>query len=224
MTTIEKMKQMRVRCFDEQHYKELQASYHELVKRGDFEEVEREYLEGKAALTSALNEQQATWLAEIEANYKENQLYAARYGFDAGLFMGFQRYFFKNPKDKCSIDNVLEDALFTMPQMQQHSDFYRRNNRCLELMALLEESLSDEVYYHITSVDCAWQERIHYFAVEQLYLGYRSAVSVLESVRPNATAEMVPDTLLIEYELGLLESNDRLEELARREREAKENG
>ena len=117
--------------------------------------------------------------------------------------------------------DVLEDELFTAKGMKRHTEFSARNDRCIELLDQLEQELTEAVFYHVTSVDCAWQERIHFFAVEDYYIGYRTAVEILEHVRPNATGYMVPDTLLIEYELGKLERNDRLEELARREREAK---
>ena len=120
--------------------------------------------------------------------------------------------------------DVLEDELFTAKGMKRHTEFSARNDRCMELLDQLEQELTEAVFYHVTSVDCAWQERIHFFAVEDYYIGYRTAVEILEHVRPNATGYMVPDTLLIEYELGKLERNDRLEVLARREREAKENG
>lgn len=224
MTTIETMKSMHARCFSEEHFVELHNTYQEFVTRGDFEEVESEYKVGKEALTAKLSSQQAAWLAEIEEAYKANFDYAARYGFDTGLYTGFQRYFAAGPKDKCDVDEVLENGLFTAVGMERHVDFFQRNKRCLELLNMLNGALPADVYYHVTSVDCAWAERIHFAAMEQFYLGYRSALEVLDRVQPTAKMKMVPDTLLIEYELGRLESNDRLEELAKREREAKENG
>ena len=224
MTTRETMRLMHDRCFCEQHLEELRNAYAALVVRGDFEEVEAEYTKGKEVLAAKLDSQQTAWLTEIEELYTANCAYAAEYGFDAGLYTGFQRYFATALKDKCDMDDVLEDELFTADGMKRHVEFSARNDRCMELLEQLEQSLSEDIFYHMTSVDCAWQERVHFFAVEDYYLGYRSAIEVLEHVRPNATGYMVSDTLLIEYELGKLETNDRLEELARREREAKENG
>lgn len=224
MTTRETMRRMHDRCFCEQHRDELRDSYRALVVRGDFEEVEAEYTKGKEVLATELNDLQKEWLTEIEELYTSNCTYASHYGFDAGLYTGFQRYFATTPKDKCDMGDVLEDELFTAKGMKRHTEFSARNDRCIELLDQFEQELTEAVFYHVTSVDCAWQERIHFFAVEDYYIGYRTAVEILEHVRPNATGYMVPDTLLIEYELGKLERNDRLEELARREREAKENG
>ena len=64
------------------------------------------------------------------------------------------------------------------------------------------------------SIECAWEQRVHWAACHSFYCGYRAAVKVLTAVEGVSTFDMVPHTLLLEYHLGYTKSYEGHTDLA----------
>ena len=62
------------------------------------------------------------------------------------------------------------------------------------------------------SIECAWEQRVHWAACHSFYCGYRAAVKVLTAVEGVSTFGMIPHTLLLEYHLGYTKSYDQTEQ------------
>ena len=211
MTVKEVLRDMGAKCFSEEHFDELRSSYLKRVGDGDYAEVEEDYRKGINALHTKLTENQLALVSEAEAAYGENLRYAARYGFVSGLVVGFRHYLNPRHQDSASILEAFQAGLFEAERMKHHPAFNQRNDRCLEISEALKKEISEELCEDVVSVDCAWGERIYYAAHRDYYLGYRVALACLDCMDPLASASMLSETLLLEYNLGLICSYDALE-------------
>ena len=76
----------------------------------------------------------------------------------------------------------------------------------------LEIDGDEERREHLTSIECAWEQRVHWAACHSFYCGYRAAVKVLTAVDGVNAFDMIPHTLLLEYHLGYTKSYDQTEQ------------
>ncbi|WP_418737194.1 hypothetical protein [Dysosmobacter sp.] len=150
-------------------------------------------------------------LKTMEERYRQNRKYASHYGFEAGLFSGFQLFFSGNGITEDGFDRYLMKSLMEMPGMQRHVDYYARNDEILRLGKELGEELTDENKEHVVSLECAWGQRIHSFACHAFYCGYRAALRVIDAVGGLESMSMIDHTLLLEYRLGYIGSYEQVE-------------
>ena len=211
MTIRETIQKIENGCFGPEHLSAVKTAYRAAVERWEFSTTEKDYEEGKQTLESRLTEPQRSLLAESGRNCEVNWTYAVKYGFSAGMFAGFQRYFASSEKANCTMEQLLEKSLFEAPGMERHREYHDRTIRCLEISEELEKALTEDLREHLISVDCAWSERIHFSATHEFYLGFRVAMNIIETVMPATEQRLIPDTLMLEYHLGMIDSVDRME-------------
>ena len=102
--------------------------------------------------------------------------------------------------------------LFKMPGMQCHTLFFQLLDENQKLIQQLESDDNGERQEHLTSIECAWEQRVHWAACHSFYCGYRAAVKVLTAVDGVNAFDMIPHTLLLEYHLGYTKSYDQTEQ------------
>ena len=147
-----------------------------------FATEEGEYDAARLELPKVLSSEQMEKLKTMEERYRQNRKYASHYGFETGLFSGFQLFFSGNGITEDGFDRYLMKSLMEMPGMQRHVDYYARNDEILRLGKELGEELTDENKEHVVSLECAWGQRIHSFACHAFYCGYRAALRVIDAV------------------------------------------
>ena len=76
-------------------------------------------------------------------------------------------------------------------------------DECLTIDAGLQQELPGDLYEHVVSITCAWDERIHFSGIYGYYLGYRTALFLLRTLFPTALVIMEPLTLILEHHMGL---------------------
>lgn len=206
--------------FGEEHLSALRHRYFDLVAKGEFDIEEREYNTGKAVLSEQLTADQKNMLEELECAYSFCTPIAAKYGFFCGLFVGFHHYFIDNKDWKYGLENTLFKNLFERPGMDRLLEYSEQNKRCLELTTQLEDLLPKELYEHVTSIDCAWGQRIHFASTQEFYMGYRFALMVIDQIIPMDSNRLLADRLRLEYDLGMIEDVDRLERWAERRKDS----
>ena len=211
---------------DEEHITNLKHIYFDLVSKGEFDIEEHDYKIGKEVLSNHLSQDQKSMLDDLECTYAFNIPYAAKFGFIAGLFVGFHHYFVKREEWEHNIDSVLISNLFEKAGMERHTEYNERNLQCLELSSRFEQLLPKDLYEHVVSVDCAWGQRIYFSATRELYLGYRAAHMVVEAIIPFGTVKLFGDRLQLECDLGMIEDVDTAERRAEQtsKLEQEENG
>lgn len=176
-----------------------------------FATEEGEYDAARLELPKVLSSEQMEKLKTMEERYRQNRKYASHYGFEAGLFSGFQLFFSGNGITEDGFDRYLMKCLMEMPGMQCHVDYYARNDEILRLGKDLGEELTDENKEHVVSLECAWGQRIHSFACHAFYCGYRAALRVIDAVGGLESMSMIDHTLLLEYRLGYIGSYEQVE-------------
>ncbi len=186
-----------------------------------FATEESEYDAAMLVLPKVLDAEQMEKLKTMEEHYQQNREYASRYGFEAGLFSCFQLFFGGAGASEDGFERYLMKSLMEMPGMQQHIDFYARNDVILRLGKELDEELTEENKEHVVSVECAWGQRIHSAACHAFYWGYRAALRVIDKVGGLVSMSMIDHTLLLEYKLGYINSYEQVErELERKKKTA----
>ena len=182
---------------------------------------EGEYDAAMLVLPKVLNAKQMEKLKTMEERYQQNREYASRYGFEAGLFSGFQLFFIGDGISEEGFERYLMKSLMEMPGMQRHVDYYARNDEILRLGKELDEELTEENKEHVVSVECAWGQRIHSAACHAFYCGYRATLKVIDAVGGLQSMSMIDHTLLLEYRLGYINSYEQVErELERKKKTA----
>ena len=177
-----------------------------LAERADedyFAEIEGNYQNAKRALDAIMDEAQVGELARLEAQFQEQQTYAAQYGFYSGLYAGFEQYFRGDSSSENSFHRLIVDGLLRKPGMDRHTAYSQRGEHCVDILTHMTMELGDENGEHITSVEVAWDERVYGAAHISFYFGYRAAIAVQEHIRPLCGGDMAKHILLTEYELGL---------------------
>ena len=177
-----------------------------------FATEEGEYDAARLELPKVLSSEQMEKLKTMEERYQQNRKYASHYGFEAGLFSGFQLFFSGNGITEDGFDRYLMKSLMEMPGMQRHTLFLKMHDENKKLIEQLEIDGDEERREHLISIECAWEQRVHWAACHSFYCGYRAAVKVLTAVDGVNAFDMIPHTLLLEYHLGYTKSYDQTEQ------------
>lgn len=207
------LRSAEIAFFNSEYMDALDDEYFALVKRGDFSEEERAYELAKSAVDTDATREEANLISELEKTYFEKKLYACKYGFYAGLFCGFH-YAFTYTKRRSDLDDIFEKDMFEIPGMKRHREYFAHTSRGLEISSMLEASMSAALYSHVTSIECAWDQRIYFCAHQSFYIGYKTALACLDRVKPGMSVDMMADTLLLEYELGMIGSYEQWQRIS----------
>ena len=211
MTVQNALEEMKERAFAPAFQEYLFDTY-KVLAQTDFPEEEKDYAAAKDYCTATLQQPESEILSHIEATFKAKLRYAAQYAFHAGLYSGFGQHFSNQDLVEVGFEKHFMQALFEMPGMQRHTLFLQMHDENQKLIQQLEDDGNDERREHLTSIECAWEQRIHWAACHSFYCGYRAAVKVLTAVEGVSTADMIPHTLLLEYHLGYTKSYDQTEQ------------
>ena len=98
-----------------------------------FATEEGEYDAARLELPKVLSSEQMEKLKTMEERYRQNRKYASHYGFEAGLFSGFQLFFNENGITEDGFERYLMKSLMEMPGMKRHVDYCARNDEILRL-------------------------------------------------------------------------------------------
>ena len=211
MTVQNALEEMKERAFAPAFQKYLFDTY-KVLAQTDFSEEEKDYTAAEDYFTTTLEQSENEILSQIKTNYEAKLRYASRYAFNAGLYSGFVQHFSNQDLVVDGFEKHLMQALFEMPGMQRHTLFLQMHDENQKLIEQLEIDGDEERREHLTSIECAWEQRIHWAACHSFYCGYRAAVKVLTAVDGVNAFDMIPHTLLLEYRLGYTKSYDQTEQ------------
>ncbi len=197
------LREMSERSFNKEYEQFIDAWLIEQGKDPYLGETETEYKRAMDFLSQRLDAAQGRELSKLEKLFKERQSYALRCCFYYGLYAAFDHFFDEESADDQAFHHLVEDGLMTIPGMKRHTTYHEAADKCLAVLKHLSKALDHEGGEHLTSVESAWEERIHGTALASYYCGYRAGLSVLEKVMPMKTLHMIGHLLMTEYELGL---------------------
>ena len=144
MTVQNALEEMKERAFAPAFQKYLFDTY-KVLAQTDFSEEEKDYTAAEDYFTTTLEQSENEILSQIKTNYEAKLRYASRYAFNAGLYSGFVQHFSNQDLVVDGFEKHLMQALFEMPGMQRHVDYYARNDEILRLGKKLGELSCDDM-------------------------------------------------------------------------------
>lgn len=204
MTISSLISKMEKALFSPPYISLIKDIYSQLIESGEYRQIEADYQAARLLLPPHLTQEQRNHLVKYEALATENAEYCMEYGFIAGIQFAFQLSSGseRNVDDYISI--AVEQALFRNPSTQVHQLFHSRKTQCLQIDDKLAAELSPNNYEHVVSIACAWDERIHFSCLYSVYLGYRTALNMLDRLGTLSQSSQLTTTLAFEQYLGLL--------------------
>lgn len=218
MNTNRITKELFTRVFDQNYADAMKTAYDEAVAEGHFTEVEEDYSVAVTYLEEHLTNEQKELLQAIEQRYKNRWTYASQYPFVCGLMHAFEQFFSPDEDYSYGYDKAISEGMCTNPGMQRHGAFHTDATEVCASLEVLEANSDEEMVEHITSVACAWDQRIHSATIHSFYLGYQAGLKMIDTVKPLSSMYLMEKTLYLEYCLGLTEPYSMRE--SRKEREA----
>lgn len=215
MSVRSMLEDLKMRAFSSDYDEYIHAEYTKWSEE-NYKDEECEYAKAMCSLPAVLSDEQMDKLKMMESNYQQNCEYAARYGFDAGIYSGFNQFFAGTDASENGLESTLMKNLMEMPGMMRHIAFHERNSANLKLGEALDAELTEENQEHLVSVECAWGQRIHSAACHAFYCGYRAALQIIDTIHPLDSTAMIQNTLLLEYRLGYINSYEQLEQHRRK--------
>ena len=202
MDTRKIIEGLKERMFGPPYISALKMEYDDQVKAGTFKIEEDEYALAAEYLAQNLSEDRKAMLAQMEADYTEKYSYASTYPFYCGLMCAFEQFFHPGRDQLYDFRASIEDDMNTLPRMKRHREYYEHNKHIFDLGTELAEDADDETSEHITSINCAWDQRVHSASVDAFYIGYRFGLHIIEQVVPLGFTHMTKETLYLEFTLG----------------------
>lgn len=181
---INLLRSMKKKLFDRDFHGEIARKYNEVSAHGAYAIAEKEYAAAKPILMATFSTKEQKLLEQMERLFSENRDYVGEYSYQAGLFCGFYEFFNKDDQlDDGGFDQYVFHELFQQPRIQEHK-CYDCLTRCNELEVILSNSAHPEMSEYLTSIGVAWEQRIYHAALYGFYMGYRSALMIVERVNP----------------------------------------
>ena len=206
------------RMFGEEFHDFMKEAYDKGVASGDFSECEQEYVDACSWFAKNWSEEQKETLHRIDALQEEKRNYAGEYAFCCGMSVAFDQLLTERKELRFDYLERLDKNLYEVEDMKGHPCYYQKACEIRDAYASLfgeesklppenEEEIptveNDPERYHLTSHECAWEQRICSATVGAYYLGYRLSLEIIERVRPLATQRMMDQILMTEYQLGI---------------------
>ena len=181
---IKLLKSMGKKIFDGDFHEAIVQKYNEVFAHSAYAIAEKEYTIAKPTLMEIFSAKEQKLLEETESLFSENRNYVAEYAYQAGVFCGFYEFFNKDDQlDDGGFDQYVFHELFERPRIQAHK-CYDCLTRCNEIETILSNNVQPEISDHLTSIGVAWENRAYYAALYGFYMGYRSALMIVERINP----------------------------------------
>lgn len=161
-------------------------AYAEAVTKGEFKAIEADNQAANQYFLQFCNTNQKNLLLQLEGEYKTMQSYAIQYAYSCGILGAFEQLFIAPTMPRYDFDTLVVKGLYTLPQMELHTPYYQASNNTIELSQTLQNTMEEggEAAYHVVSIECAWEQRIHISALTAYTLGWNVASSVAMTVFP----------------------------------------
>ena len=218
MNTRRIIKELYGKAFDQGYVDTLKAAYKADVEEGLFTAEEADYSKAVPYLEEHLSSEQKEILKAIEQRYENRWDYATQYPFVCGLMHAFEQFFSRDEEYLYGYDKAISEGMCTNPGMQRHGAFCSDATEVCVYLETLEANTDEETVEHITSIACAWDQRIHSATIHSYYLGYQAGLTMIDVVKPLSSMYLMEKTLYLEYQLGFTEPYSMRE--SRKERQA----
>ncbi len=194
--------EMDARALDHSFADQLCAMYEEDRETGEFGTTESDYQEAVQYLFGIFADDTQCQFRELEALLDSRRNYAASYGFRRGLYGAFRQCLSGNTEQDGGFYSLVVSGLLMRPGMERNPENYAAIVQCDALDQTITNTLLQEDREYMTSILCAWHNRIYHAALCAFYCGYRAGFSVVNDAEPLTGMEKRGKLLTTAYHLG----------------------
>ena len=204
MTTNDWITKLEAKIFDADMETAIRSAYDRMAKNGGiYEKTEQACAASEQTLSGTLSKEQTDKIARYRQCAAAQMHYVSKYGFTTGLINAIFCYRDAANKIPVNGETLIEQQISVDQSIEVRAAVKALTDECLTIDAGLQQELSCDLYEHVVSITCAWDERIHFSGIYGYYLGYRTALSMLRTLFPTASVIMEPLTLILEHYMGL---------------------
>ena len=204
MTTNDWITKLEAKIFDADMETAIRSAYDRMAKNGGiYEKTEQACAASEQTLSGTLSKEQTDKIARYRQCAAAQMHYVSKYGFTTGLINAIFCYRDAANKIPVNGETLIEQQISVDQSVEVRAAVKALTDECLTIDAGLQQELSCDLYEHVVSITCAWDERIHFSGIYGYYLGYRTALSLLRTLFPTASVIMEPLTLILEHYMGL---------------------
>lgn len=204
MTTNDWITKLEAKMFDADMEAAIRSAYDCMAKNGGiYEKTEQACAASEQTLSGTLSKEQTDKIARYRQCAAAQMHYVSKYGFTTGLINAIFCYRDTANKIPVNGETLIEQQISVDQSVEVRAAVKALTDECLTIDAGLQQELSCDLYEHVVSITCAWDERIHFSGIYGYYLGYRTALSMLRTLFPTASVIMEPLTLILEHYMGL---------------------
>lgn len=204
MTTNDWIAKLEAKMFDADMEAAIRSAYDCMAKNGGiYEKTEQACAVSEQTLSGTLSKEQTDKIARYRQCAAAQMYCVSKYGFTAGLINAIFCYRDTANKIPVNGETLIEQQISVDQSVEVRAAVKALTDECLTIDAGLQQELSCDLYEHVVSITCAWDERIHFSGIYGYYLGYRTALSMLRTLFPTASVIMEPLTLILEHYMGL---------------------
>lgn len=182
MTNDEFLQSIAANAFGAAFQQEICNVYQRNAKADCVDTLEASYREAKAFLTTALSAAQLAQLAAYEDRCKSIREFSARFGFEAGLFCGFQQFFTTNREEDGGFYTHVDNEIASMPNMALHEEHFQNIQQRNALLSALLPEEDEAASAQLTTIDCTWSQRERSASIHGFYCGYLGAMEIIDKV------------------------------------------
>lgn len=204
MTTNDWITKLEAKIFDADMEAAIRGAYDCMAKNGGiYEKTEQACAASEQTLSETLSKEQTDKIARYRQCAAAQMYCVSKYGFTAGLINAI--FCYRDTANKIPINGgaLIEQQISVDQSAEVLAAVKALTDECLTIDAGLQQELPGDLYEHVVSITCAWDERIHFSGIYGYYLGYRTALSLLQTLFPTAPVIMEPLTLILEHHMGL---------------------
>ena len=204
MTTNDWITKLEAKIFDADMEAAIRSAYDGMAKNGGiYEKTEQACAASEQTLSGTLSKEQTDKIARYRQCTAAQMYCVSKYGLTAGLINAIFCYRDTTNKIPVNGETLIEQQISVNQSVEVRAAVKALTDECLTIDAGLQQELSCDHYEHVVSITCAWDERIHFSSIYSYYLGYRTALSMLQTLFPTASVIMEPFTLILEHHMGL---------------------
>lgn len=216
MTTNDWIAKLEAKIFDADMETAIRSAYDRMAKNGGiYEKTEQACAASEQTLSGTLSKEQTDKIARYRQCAAAQMYCVSKYGFTTGLINAIFCYRDTANKIPVNGETLIEQQISVDQSVEVRAAVKALTDECLTIDAGLQQELSCDLYEHVVSITCAWDERIHFSGIYGYYLGYRTALSMLRTLFPTASVIMEPLTLILEHYMGLNKTFEESEGKAR---------
>lgn len=222
MFTKDFLQQIQQAAFGPFFHREIRGIFQQDAANGKYGDEEKDYLGAMKALQTELSQEKLALLREYEAVCQQVREFSAQHGFIAGIYCGFKQLFTEDAESDGGFNKYVAEDIGLKPRMERHTANYANIEKRNEIYGRIEADEPKDISRKLVIAACYWSQAAHSASLNGFYCGYRAALSIKDRIAPfeGDYIARIRKVLVMEHQLGYIESYSEIERRLKREKGA----